>query len=76
MSGMTARDIISRWPTRAALAADVSRPPSTVHSWWQRNSIPGDVDLLLLASAKERGVSLTLEELAFARRSRPEGEAA
>lgn len=68
-----ARDIIGRWPSRKTLAQDTGRSPVTVHSWWQRNSIPADVDVVMVEAARERGFALTYEELA---RTRALGEAA
>lgn len=55
------------WPTMAALAGDLGLPYTTAASWKQRGRIPADYDLDLVAAAKRRGASLTLEELARAR---------
>ena len=60
------------WPTLAEMAADLGRPYPTVAAWKQRGSIPGRYDLELIAAAKARGKSLTLEDLAVARATRSE----
>jgi len=49
------------------MAADAGRSQATIHSWWYRDSIPGDVDVTLVKAAHIRGFSLTFEELAQAR---------
>lgn len=56
------------WPTVKDLAADLGLAYTTVHSWTIRGRIPADHDLDLIAAAKRRGVKLTLEQLAMARR--------
>ena len=56
------------WPTMADLAADLSKPYTTVAAWKARGRIPADHDFDLIEAAKRRGVVLTLEELAAARR--------
>jgi hypothetical protein len=62
------RSIVSRWPSREAMAQDArSKSVFVVHRWWQRRSIPGDRDVDLIAGAKKRGFYLTHEELAQAR---------
>lgn len=60
----TFRDIINAWPSRAEFAADMQEPIGTVHKWFQRDSIPSDRDLGLVAAARERGLGLTLEAIA------------
>lgn len=64
---MDARGIISLWPSRRAIAADTGRSMATIHSWWNRNSIPGDVDVVLVHAAFHRGFKLTFEDLARSR---------
>lgn len=55
------------WPSPADLAADLGKPYTTVHSWLARGSIPARYDLALIAAAKARGHSLSLEDLAACR---------
>ncbi len=68
---MNARNIIDRWPSRGAIAADAGRSPTTIHSWYHRNSIPGDVYVTLVNAAKRRGFSLSFEDLARSRADAP-----
>ncbi len=68
---MDARKIISLWPSRKVLAGDAGRSLVTIHSWWNRNSIPGGVDVALVSAADRRGFSLTFEELARSRADAP-----
>ena len=58
------------WPRVADLAADLGKPYQTVAAWKLRGRIPADYDLDLIAAAKARGMTLTLEELAIARRDK------
>lgn len=80
MSRMTTfRDIIDLWPSRIALADDISRggrrvSAAVVHKWAQRNRIPAEHDLRLAQAAAERGLPVDLEALASVRARR--GEAA
>ena len=67
--------IISLWPSMRDLAEDLGQPYSTVTSWKQRGSIPAKFDLDLIAAASGRGKSLTLEQLALARRTSERGAA-
>jgi hypothetical protein len=66
--------ILTIWPTLADLAADLQKPYQTVAAWKQRGRIPADHDLDLIEAAKRRGRTLTLEELARARRALPAAE--
>jgi len=66
-TGMDAMNIISRWPSRKALAADMGEPITTIHMWAHRNSIAGKFDVKLVSAAKRRGIYLTYEELAQTR---------
>lgn len=36
------RDVIELWPSKEAMASDVSAKASTVSKWWQRGSIPAE----------------------------------
>lgn len=62
------RTIIELWPSREALAADLTGVgASTVSKWWQRDNIPADwwSKLLLTEKAKTSGVTAeTLTALA------------
>lgn len=67
------REIVDQWPTVNDLAADLEEKPSTVRKWKQRNHIPSDRWLELLAHAKRRRIKLdesTLVKLA-ASKDRP-----
>ena len=60
--------IFDLWPNISDLAADLGKPYTTVQSWSQRRSIPARFDLDLIEAAKRRGCTLTLEQIAAARR--------
>lgn len=64
------------WPTIRSLADDLGTPYTTVHSWYVRGRIPPDRDLDLIEAAKRRGATLTLEQLARARRAQTQEGAA
>jgi hypothetical protein len=57
------------WPTVKEMSEDLGIPYTTVHSWARRGRIPADHDLDLIEAAARRGKSLTLAELAAARRA-------
>lgn len=57
------------WPKMAALAADLGLPYQTVAAWKWRGRIPADYDLDLIEAARKRGHTLTLDQLAAARRA-------
>ncbi|AYE85078.1 hypothetical protein [Sulfitobacter sp. D7] len=61
--------ILKIWPTMSELAKDIDKPYSTVAAWKARGKIPADHDFVLIDAAKKRGESLTLEQLAQARRN-------
>ncbi|WCE67948.1 hypothetical protein PL335_06270 [Sulfitobacter faviae] len=61
--------ILNIWPTMADLAKDIGKPYSTVAAWKARGKIPADHDFNLIEAAARRGKTLTLEQLAQARRS-------
>ena len=56
------------WPKISDLAADLRVPYTTAASWLQRGRIPASRDLDLIAAAKARGFSISLEQIALARR--------
>jgi hypothetical protein len=62
--------IFSLWPNLAELAKDIGAPYPTVAAWKQRGSIPGTYDIDLIEAARGRGKTLTLDDLAQARRGR------
>ena len=59
--------ILSRWPSRQALADDISKPVVVVHRWHQRASIPAKYDAQLLDAASRRNIPLNWRELMDAR---------
>lgn len=65
--GMDARQIIGKWPTQVALAADLGLPAMTVHSWFHRNSIPVERFPAIIAAARQRKIPLTYEMLVKSR---------
>ena len=60
--------VFSIWPNAAQLARDLGEKPSTVRAWRNRKSVPADRDADLIEAARLRGQTLTLEDLAAARR--------
>ena len=60
-------EILERWPSRAALAADVGRDLFAVHRWFQRKRIPAKYDAGLLDAASARNIPLNWRELMDAR---------
>ena len=56
------------WPTIAELARDLGKPYPTVAAWAHRGWVPGKHDLDVIEAAEAKGHSLSLEELAIARR--------
>lgn len=64
------------WPTVKSLADDLGVPYTTAHSWDARGRIPPDRDLDLVEAAARKGKSLTLEQLALARRHPTQTEGA
>lgn len=60
------RDIISLWPTVAAMASDVGVGERTGFSWWQRDSIPSDRFASVVRAAAKRGyIGVTADALAI-----------
>ncbi|MEM6623896.1 MAG: hypothetical protein AAF674_16840 [Pseudomonadota bacterium] len=67
---MTATEIMAKWPSRSALADDVGKPLSIIHSWVKRDSIPPGFDVVLVEAAAARGFELSFRQLAEARAGR------
>lgn len=63
------RDLIDRWPSRAALASDLEvvtgEPVSVdrVHKWAQAGSIPSGFQAHVIAAAGLRGFQITPDEM-------------
>lgn len=62
--------ILSRWPSRKAVAEDAGVLLIVVHRWHQRQSIPSAYDARLIEGAARRGLPLSAQELANARAPR------
>jgi hypothetical protein len=74
----TVKDLIDLWPTRAALADDVTRQmdwlkvtAAQVHKWAQAQSIPARYHQAILLSAAERGLAVTAETIVLAHSIQP-----
>jgi hypothetical protein len=73
----TPRDIINLWPTRAALAEDISAVIATtvssgkVHKWAANQSIPAMYHDAVVRAAHRRGYDLSAERLMAAHAFRP-----
>ncbi len=65
---MVMESIFNIWPSLVELAKDLGREYPTVAAWKQRGHIPAKYDLDLIAAASKRGSSLSLSDLAQARR--------
>lgn len=65
------RDIIAVFPRRRDLADALGVELDRVHTWHRRDSIPGEMDVALVAALAERGIALSYERLAQLR-ARPE----
>lgn len=59
----TASEILSRWPSLKAVAADVGKPFIVVYRWKTRNSIPAKYDMCLIEGASARNITLNWREL-------------
>ena len=60
----TVPEIIDKWPSVAELADDLGEKPNTVSKWRQRQRIPSDRWLPLVACARKRRIPLDLTTLA------------
>lgn len=69
MENTPVKDLIDRWPSRAALAADleavIGEPVSVdrVHKWAQANSIPSGFQAHVIAAGSRRGFNITPDEM-------------
>lgn len=75
----TIRAIIDLWPSRAALADDISVPgdrvsAAQVHKWAERGTIPAPFHARLLRAAHHRGFVLTAELIVAAHDQRSSSE--
>jgi|GEM_PF-4116007 len=63
---ITAQEIIDKWPSKAALADDVSRHTGislgkvAVNRWHSRQSIPAKYDIAIVRAADERNIRVSL----------------
>lgn len=57
------RDVIGLWPSKEALADDISAGLAAVNKWWQRNSIPSDRWAAILSTERARASGLTSDTL-------------
>lgn len=58
------RGLMSRWPSRAALASEMEEAHWTVEAWWRKNSIPPRAFERLVRVAAKRDIEgVTLEVL-------------
>ena len=44
------RELIELWPSREALASDIGAKASAVSKWWQRDSVPAEWWLPIMAT--------------------------
>lgn len=63
MSSASVPEILSRWPSREAVAEDAGVEPIAVYRWEKRGRIPGKHFARLARGAEARGLSVTLAEL-------------
>lgn len=69
MENTPVKDLIDRWPSRAALASDLGavmgEPVSVdrVHKWAQAGSIPSGFQAHVIAAGDLRGFVITPEEM-------------
>ena len=72
------RSLISLWNTRVEMASDMGVGKNVVQQWYNRDSIPADRWIQLIAAAESRGFEgITLELLAsIAASNRTKSEAA
>lgn len=59
----TFRDVIRLWPSKEALASDVSVRLPAVNKWWQRDRIPAERWSAILSTDKARSSGVTSETL-------------
>lgn len=69
MENTPVKDLIDRWPSRAALASDleavIGEPVSVdrVHKWAQAGSIPSGFQAHVIAAGNRRGFDITPDEM-------------
>lgn len=69
MENTRVKDLIDRWPSRAALAADleavIGEPVSVdrVHKWAQADSIPSGFQAHVIAAGQRRGFDISPEQM-------------
>jgi hypothetical protein len=69
MENTPVKNLIDRWPSRAALASDLEavmgEPVSVdrVHKWAQAGSIPSGFQAHVIAAGARRGLQITSEEM-------------
>lgn len=71
MAQITVKSIIDLWPTRAALASDISVAgdvvtPDRVHKWAARGDIPARYWARIIDAGRARGADVTAEALVAA----------
>jgi len=58
-------DLIDRWPSQVALAADIGEADATIVRMWRyRQRIPAEYDVRIVAAAKARNIPVDFELLA------------
>lgn len=60
---MTRDDFISIWGSRAALARSIGEGETTVRNWFARGSIPVWHDGKIIEAARERGRTITHDDM-------------
>lgn len=67
------REVVDLWSSPDALAQDIGAKVETVRKWRQRDSIPAEWWLAVIAAARKREAVLTAGEMAemAARRTEP-----
>lgn len=64
ISLMTYKNIIALWPSMKALSTDLAVKHETVIKWRLRDSIPAKYWSDLIEAANDRGLDVTLKQLA------------
>lgn len=77
-NSISVRSIIAAWPSRAALAEDMSVPtdPVTVervNGWAKRGTIPSEYHARILRAALARSIPLTADQIIHAHDSMGDG---
>lgn len=58
------KNVIDLWGSRDGMASDIGAKPSAISKWWQRDSIPAEWWVLVLATKRASDSGLTAETLA------------